>query len=67
MYVRAAGINQALHLGGAGALDVILISGLTGVVLAELVGELIERVTRGAQRDESRVFEHGHIRRKDGQ
>ena len=65
--LRAAGINQALHLGGAGALDVILISGLTGVVLAELVGELIERVTRGAQRDESRVFEHGHIRRKDGQ
>ena len=65
--VRARGVNQALHLGGAGAVDVIVIAGLTGVILAEVVGEIIERVTRGATRDESREFKDGKIRRRDGE
>ena len=64
---RLRGVNQALHLGGAGAVDVIVIAGLTGVILAEVIGEIVERATRGATRDESRVFDHGKIRRKDGQ
>ena len=64
--LRARGVNQALHLGGAGAVDVIVIAGLTGVILAEVVGEIIERVTRGATRDESREFKDGKIRRRDG-
>ena len=65
--LRARGVNQALHLGGAGAVDVIVIAGLTGVILAEVVGEIIERVTRGANRDESREFKDGKIRRRDGE
>ncbi|MFR2458440.1 MAG: DUF1614 domain-containing protein [Christensenellales bacterium] len=65
--LRARGVNQALHLGGAGAVDVIVIAGLTGVILAEVVGEIIERVTRGATRDESREFKDGKIRRRDGE
>lgn len=65
--LRARGVNQALHLGGAGAVDVIVIAGLTGVILAEVVGEIIERVTRGATRDESREFKNGKIRRRDGE
>lgn len=65
--LRVRGVNQALHLGGAGAVDVIVIAGLTGVILAEVVGEIIERVTRGATRDESREFKDGKIRRRDGE
>ncbi len=65
--LRARGVNQALHLGGAGAVDVIVIAGLTGVILAEVVGEIIERVTRVATRDESREFKDGKIRRRDGE
>lgn len=65
--LRARGVNQALHLGGAGAVDVIVIAGLTGLILAEVVGEIIERVTRGATRDESREFKDGKIRRRDGE
>lgn len=41
------GINQPLVLGGAGVFDAAVISGLIGVVLAELVGEIVERLARG--------------------
>ena len=62
--VWRAGIAQPLVLGGAGALDVIVIAGLVAVMLAELVGELIERAVRGRHRDESRVFEKGEFRER---
>lgn len=39
-------IQQMLHLGSAGAMDVVVISGLLAVLLAELVGEVTERLTR---------------------
>ena len=45
--VREAGVDQRLVLGGAGAYDVIVISGLLAVLLAELIGELLERMSRG--------------------
>lgn len=41
------GINQPLILGGAGVLDAMVISGILAVVLAELVGEIAERMVRG--------------------
>lgn len=41
------GISQALVLGGAGIMDAMVISGILGVLLAELVGEIIERMVRG--------------------
>ena len=50
------GIDQTLMLGGAGAMDVVVLSGLIAVLLAEIVGEIIERVTRGNGRpDRDRV------------
>lgn len=47
----ASGINQTLRLGSAGALDVVVISGLIAVLLSELVGELLERLAHGATQD----------------
>lgn len=40
------GIAQQLVLGGGGAADAAVISGVTAVLLAELVGEIRERFTR---------------------
>lgn len=58
------GISQPLVLGGAGAMDVIVISGLVAVLLAELVGELVERAIRGRRRSRFRVFENGEFRER---
>lgn len=41
------GVQQPLVLGGAGVFDAAVISGLLGVILAELVGEIMERLSRG--------------------
>lgn len=58
------GIQQPLVLGGAGVFDAMVISGLTGVVLAELVGELFERMVRGnAPPDREHVV--NPVRRKE--
>ena len=53
-----AGINQPLHLGGAGMLDAVVISGLLAVLLAEFVGEALERLSTG-QADSK--FEDGAV------
>ena len=51
-----------------GTLDLVVLllyfAGLVAVMLAELVGELIERAVRGRHRDESRVFEKGKFRER---
>ena len=41
------GVDQRLVLGGAGIADTVVISGVLAVLLAELVGEIAERVARG--------------------
>lgn len=41
------GIQQQLVLGGAGVMDAMVISGIIGVLLAELIGEIAERMVRG--------------------
>lgn len=41
------GIQQTLYLGGAGALDAIVLSSVTAVMLCELFGEIMERIARG--------------------
>lgn len=41
------GVSQPLTLGGAGVFDAAVIAGLIGVLLTELVGEILERVARG--------------------
>jgi len=48
------GVDQTLYLGGAGMLDTVVISGVVAVLLAELVGEFLERCARGAKRREAR-------------
>ena len=40
------GVDQQLVLGGAGIADTVVISGVLAVLLAELVGEIAERVAR---------------------
>ncbi len=47
----ANGLSQTLTLGGAGAMDVVVISGLLAVLLAELMGEIIERLARPHRRE----------------
>lgn len=41
------GVNQTVHLGGAGALDAVIISGVGAVLLCELAGEIMERIHTG--------------------
>ena len=40
------GVQTTLVLGGAGAMDTVVISGILAVLLAELMGEVLERMTR---------------------
>ena len=56
--VRMTGTAQRLVLGGAGAYDVIVISGLLAVLLAELIGEITERAVRGRRRP-TRIYRGG--------
>ncbi len=62
--VWSSGIAQTLRLGGAGIFDTAVISGLSAVLLAELIGEAMERVARmrGARAESRRV----HDPRKEG-
>lgn len=62
---RMNGISQRLALGGAGAMDAVVISGIISVLLAEVLGEALERMTRG-RREPQTAFNHGHFERKDG-
>ena len=52
------GIDQQLMLGGAGIFDAMVISGLIGVVLAEFVGEILERIARGSDRPVDSTVHH---------
>ena len=47
----ANGIDQTIRLGTAGAVDAVVISGVVAVMLCELLGELIERITTGKARE----------------
>lgn len=60
IYVHLKGVEQDFILGGAGALDGIVIAGLTAVLLAEILGEIIERMKRGTHRP-TRIFQNGEF------
>ena len=60
------GVDQRLVLGGAGAFDVIVMSGLIAVLLSELIGEIFERIKRGRQRP-TREFKNGEFVKKEGE
>lgn len=54
----AKGVEQPLVLGGAGVLDAMVIAGILGVLLAELIGEALERMTRGKNSPDHRPIEN---------
>ena len=60
IYVWSKGVPQDFVLGGAGAVDGIVIAGIVAVLLAELLGEIIERMKRGTQRP-TREFRNGEF------
>lgn len=62
-----AGIPQRLVLGGAGAFDGIVLSGLIAVLLAELIGEIMERMQRGAHRPDPEDQNDRYARRRAAQ
>lgn len=64
--VWSRGVPQRLVLGGAGAFDVIVMSGLIAVLLSELIGEIFERIKRGRQRP-TREFKNGEFVKKEGE
>ena len=45
--VWVRGIDQPIHLGSAGALDAIVLSGVIAVLMCELTGEALERMKTG--------------------
>ena len=66
--VWLAGVDQRLVLGGAGAFDAVVVAGFLGVMLAEIVGEITERIVRGRKRPQ-REFRDGEFvteERRDG-
>lgn len=48
------GTGQTLRLGGAGAMDVVVLSGITAVLVREITGEFMERCVRGAKKSGER-------------
>ena len=65
--VWASGVSQTLSLGGAGAFDAVVVAGFLGVMLAELIGEIVERIVRGKKRPsmefrDGEFVEGGHRR-----
>lgn len=64
VYVWSQGIGQRLVLGGAGAFDVIVMTGLIAVLLSELIGEICERIVRGRRRP-VREFKNGEFVQKE--
>ena len=54
------GVDQTLVLGGAVAFDAVVVAGFLGVMLAEIVGEITERIVRGRKRPQ-REFRGGEF------
>lgn len=65
VYVWSKGVDQELNLGGAGAFDGIVIAGLLAVLLAEILGEVIERIKRG-KKPPARKFDGGDFAKEGG-
>ncbi len=46
-YLVNSGVRGVVHIGGAGAFDSLILAGILAVLLAELVGETLERIQGG--------------------
>ena len=64
--VWSQGVPQTLSLGGAGAYDAVVISGILAVLLSELIGEVRERMARGRRGpDREYSIESGEFLRRE--
>jgi len=58
------GIPTRIRLGGAGAVDTVVIAGFLAVILVEVVGELRERIQGGTAK-KSMVYQQGEFMRRE--
>ena len=49
IYLIRTGLRGTVHIGGAGAFDSLILAGILAVLLAELIGESLERIQGGPQ------------------
>jgi hypothetical protein len=47
VYLARSGLNGQVYLGGAGAFDSMIVAGVFAVLLAEIIGEVRERMQGG--------------------
>ncbi|HCF70458.1 MAG TPA: hypothetical protein DER33_02515 [Syntrophomonas sp.] len=47
LYLARTGVRGVVHIGGAGAFDSLVLAGILAVLLAEFVGESLERIQGG--------------------
>lgn len=52
IYLVRGGIRGTVHLGGAGAFDSLVLAGIVAILLAELIGESLERIAGGPSSDD---------------
>ncbi|HCF50131.1 MAG TPA: hypothetical protein DER60_07610 [Syntrophomonas sp.] len=52
VYLLQSGVRGTVHLGGAGAFDSLVLAGILAILLAELVGESLERMAGGPSSDD---------------
>lgn len=52
IYLVSTGVRGTVHVGGAGAFDSLIMSGILAVLLAELIGESLERLQGGPKQDD---------------
>lgn len=52
IYLMRTGVRGTVHIGGGGAFDSLIMSGILAVLLAELIGESLERVQGGPKTDD---------------
>lgn len=52
VYLMRSGLAGTVHVGGAGAFDSLILSGILAVLLAELIGESLERIQGGPKTED---------------
>jgi uncharacterized membrane protein len=52
IYLMRSGLRGTVHVGGAGAFDSLILAGILAVLLAEIIGESLERMQGGPSTDD---------------
>ncbi len=52
IYLVRTGVRGVVHVGGGGAFDSLILAGVLAVLLAELIGESLERLQGGPQKED---------------